>query len=66
VQQPNSKSHAQQGLCKPLAGDEDDIDALLAKFALEEKQLKAVQVGAGAAVGTICVTWLCLMGTKKG
>jgi hypothetical protein len=42
------------------------VDALLAKFALEEKQLKAVQVGAGAAVGTICVTWLCLMGTKKG
>jgi hypothetical protein len=30
---------------KALAGDEDDIDALLAKFALEEKQLKAVQVG---------------------
>eukprot|EP00882_Tetradesmus_deserticola_P027133 GHRQ01030000.1.p1 GENE.GHRQ01030000.1~~GHRQ01030000.1.p1 ORF type:complete len:390 (+),score=173.56 GHRQ01030000.1:29-1171(+) len=29
---------------KALAGDEDDIDALLAKFSMEEKQLKAVQV----------------------
>eukprot|EP00879_Flechtneria_rotunda_P020276 GHRR01021324.1.p1 GENE.GHRR01021324.1~~GHRR01021324.1.p1 ORF type:complete len:137 (+),score=25.57 GHRR01021324.1:1501-1911(+) len=29
---------------KKLQGDEDDIDALLAKFALEEKQLKSVQV----------------------
>lgn len=30
---------------KKLAGDEDDIDALLEKFALEEKQLKSVEVG---------------------
>eukprot|EP00878_Enallax_costatus_P020083 GHUV01021214.1.p1 GENE.GHUV01021214.1~~GHUV01021214.1.p1 ORF type:complete len:137 (+),score=39.61 GHUV01021214.1:428-838(+) len=29
---------------KKLAGDEDDIDALLEKFALEEKQLKSVEV----------------------
>uniref|UniRef100_A0A383WDZ9 DUF4110 domain-containing protein n=1 Tax=Tetradesmus obliquus TaxID=3088 RepID=A0A383WDZ9_TETOB len=35
---------AQRRTDKALAGDEDDIDALLAKFALEEKQLKAVQV----------------------
>ena len=31
---------------KRLAGDEDDIDALLAKFALEDKQRKEVRVEA--------------------
>lgn len=29
---------------KKLQGDEDDLDALLEKFALEEKQQKTVQV----------------------